>query len=138
MRRRPSEFETIRLYSDPDPTGPGALRKPVWAVAPESIIVSPIRGSCVGWSEIEIWGWAWSDRPVRSVEVSVDSGRTWIDARVDTAVGHAWQRFSVSWSPSQPGPTELRCRATDANGRTQPSDGARNAIHCVAVTVVGR
>jgi len=59
----------------------------------------------------------------------VDGGRTWIDARVDPAVGQAWQRFSASWAPSRPGPTELRCRATDANGRTEPSDGARNAIH---------
>jgi hypothetical protein len=26
-------------------------------------------------AETEIWGWAWSDRPVRSVEVSFDGGR---------------------------------------------------------------
>jgi len=137
MQRRPSEFQTIRLHSDPGPAGDGAdaMGKPVWAVAPESIMVCPAPRSRLACIETEIWGWAWSDCPIRSVEVSVDGGRSWIDARVEPAAGQTWQRFSVSWAPVRAGPCELRCRATDAGGRTQPIAGARNAVHSVDVMV---
>jgi sulfane dehydrogenase subunit SoxC len=137
MRRRPSEFQTIRMYNDGGSVGdtPRARGKPVWAIAPESIIVSPSPRSCLARAETEIWGWAWSDRPVQSVEVSVDGGQSWFDARVEPAVGHAWQRFSVAWLPARTGPSDLHCRATDASGRTQPIDGARNAIQRIDVIV---
>jgi DMSO/TMAO reductase YedYZ molybdopterin-dependent catalytic subunit len=134
---RASDFMTTRLYSDPDfDSDPsGAATRPVWAVAPESIIVAPKSDALIGCAPTEICGWAWSSCAVRSVEVSVDGGRCWAEAELEPANGRSWQRFSYRWRPAGAGAYELRCRATDVNGRTQPPAGARNAIHSIRVTV---
>lgn len=51
------------------------VRRPVWAVAPESIIVAPARDATLARGEpVEIWGWAWSFRGVARVEISTDGG----------------------------------------------------------------
>ena len=55
----------------------------------------------------------------------------------------AWRRFATTWD-ARPGETELRCRATDATGATQP-DAAQwnahgycnNAVQRVSVVVRG-
>ena len=55
-----------------------AGRRSVWAVAPESVIVSPAAGATLQrGSPLEIWGWAWADRGIGRVEVSFDGGATW-------------------------------------------------------------
>jgi sulfane dehydrogenase subunit SoxC len=137
MARRPTEFQTIALYSDPNPVAGSSenATKPVWAVAPESIIVFPAHRSFLAPAETEIWGWAWSDRPVRSIEVSVDGGRNWTEALLEPPAGHSWQRFSFLWSPARAGSFELCCRATDASGKAQPINGARNAVHSINVMI---
>lgn len=137
MARRPSEFATVRMYTDPDPDAErsGQTTRPVWEVAPESIIVSPAAGSALARGQIEIWGWAWSDGPVCSVRVSTDGGASWAAAVLESARRHCWQRFCCLWSPARAGTFDLRCRATDAGGRTQPMEGARNAVHAVQVRV---
>lgn len=79
---------------------------------------------------IELSGRAWSGRAeITRVEVSTDGGATWLDAAVDPAGEHphAWQRWRCQWTPSQPGVTELLCRATDSLGRVQPVDQSWNA-----------
>jgi len=45
------------------------------------------------------------------------------------------QKFSADWSPPEAGEYELRCRATDDEGRIQPVMGARNSIYAVNVVV---
>jgi DMSO/TMAO reductase YedYZ molybdopterin-dependent catalytic subunit len=137
MARRPSEFQTIKMYSDPDVDAEGSERtsRPVWAVAPESIIVSPGPTSTIARAGTEIWGWAWSDCPVQFVEISVDGGRSWMETMLEAAIGLSWQRFSHPWSPARSGSFQLLCRATDASGKTQPIDGARNAVHSIDLGV---
>jgi sulfane dehydrogenase subunit SoxC len=75
--------------------------------------------------DVPIIGRAWSgEAPVTRVEVAVD-GR-WSDARLDEPVGpFAWRRWSFEWR-AEPGAGRLSCRATDANGRTQPLEQAWN------------
>lgn len=114
--------------------------RPVWSVAPESVIVSPAPGAIVsragGPRGIEVWGWAWGDAPIAAVELSFDAGGRWSQARLDPPRERSWQRFSIEWWPAAvSGEVELQCRATDATGRAQPLGGARNAVHKVSVKV---
>src|SRR4051794_12877940 len=91
-------------------------------------------------------GRAWSGHgAITRVEVSADGGRSWEDAALGDAPGpHAWRAWSYTWSPPAAGDYELRCRATDDAGHTQPAEAqwnvggyANNAVQRVAVTVTG-
>lgn len=109
-------------------------RRPVWAVAPESIIVAPVPGAVLARGDaVQIWGWAWSFRGVARVEISTDGGATFRNATLEPRRGWSWQRFSLTWRPEDSGETLISARALDANGAGQPFDGARNAIHAVKV-----
>ena len=83
----------------------------------------------------KIWGWAWSDRGIARVEVSTDGGRHWGEAALEQRSGWNWQRYEYAWRPQTAGAIELSARAFDFDGTSQPDDGARNAIHRVAVRV---
>src|SRR5262245_3829865 len=135
--RRATDFVTTRLYNDPDfdvdPSG--KTTKPVWAVGPESIFVAPRPEPRIKRNATEIWGWAWSCCAVRSVEVSTDGGNSWTESSLEPAHELSWQRFSHIWLPPGSGSFDLRCRAIDLSGRTQPVSSARNAIHSVRVIV---
>jgi DMSO/TMAO reductase YedYZ molybdopterin-dependent catalytic subunit len=68
-------------------------------------------------------GAAWSgNTEVVRVEVSVDGGCTWQEARLGEAVDRrAWRFWEFEWQvPAAPGRVTLVVRATDAEGRTQP------------------
>lgn len=135
--RRASDFMTTRLYNEPDFNADpsGETTKPVWAVAPESIVVSPKPESTIVRKPTEIWGWAWSNCAVRSVQVSTDGGGSWTESFLEPAHGLCWQRYSHVWLPPRAGPFNVCCRATDTSGRTQPADAARNAVYSMCVTV---
>ena len=70
---------------------------------------------------VEVLGRAWSgEAAITRVEFSVDGD--WQDALLDPPAGpHAWRRWTARWHASQ-GTHELRCRATDQSGATQPLD----------------
>jgi DMSO/TMAO reductase YedYZ molybdopterin-dependent catalytic subunit len=131
---------TTRWYNDAvlDDQGRDTGRTaPVWAIAPESVIVSPAPEQTLRAGEAcLIWGRAWSDGGVGSVKVSVDGGQTWKTADLESAVERSWQRFSLSWTPDRTGPVTLSSLARDRQGREQPRAGSRNAVHSVSVTIV--
>jgi DMSO/TMAO reductase YedYZ molybdopterin-dependent catalytic subunit len=90
---------------------------------------------------VELIGRAWSGGvPVARVAVGVDG--VWYDAALDTPHGrYAWQRWRYLWHATV-GEHVLECRATDANGETQPLDPpwdvvgfGQNAVQRVPVTV---
>ena len=66
-------------------------------------------------------GMAWAGRSsVTRVEVSVDGGSAWSDARLEEQhTPYAWQPWSFEWNAS-PGTHTLCVRATDALGNVQP------------------
>lgn len=98
-----------------------------------SVITAPVEGARVG--AVEVTGWAWGASPVASVEVGVD-GR-WRPATVEARGEHrTWQHFALALE-LPPGEHVLAARATDAQGRVQPLDAARNAVHEVRVVVDG-
>ncbi|HEV8388722.1 MAG TPA: molybdopterin-dependent oxidoreductase [Dongiaceae bacterium] len=136
-RRAEGQFVSV-LYNDT--LGPADIaaglpaRRPVWAQAPESIIVAPAPDAVVARGEpVEIWGWAWSFREIARVEVSTDGGVTFRSAGLEPRRDWSWQRFSLTWQPEGSGEILLSVRAFDAGGVGQPFDGARNAIHGVRV-----
>ncbi len=130
---RATSLFTTKLYNDPVPGS--ATTQPVWEIAPESIIVSPAPDVTLQAGTHEIWGWAWSATEVQSVEVSIDGGNSWQEADLEPRSQRSWQRFSYNWSAHNSGNHELLCRAMDVEGRTQPIDGARNAVYSLAVVV---
>ena len=93
---------------------------------------------------VELGGRAWSGfGPIERVEVSVDGGSTWRDARLGplSTSSYAWRAWSFGWT-AEPGEHELACKATDATGRTQPASPTwnrggfeNNSIQRVPVTV---
>ncbi|GAA2820829.1 sulfite oxidase [Kitasatospora sp. CM 4170] len=73
-------------------------------------------------------GRSWSGAaPVRGVEVSTDGGRRWHRAELrDEPRRDEWTRWSFDWRPDRPGRYELRARATDRLGGTQPEAAVFN------------
>ena len=62
--------------------------------------------------------------PIRSVEVRVDDG-PWHPATLDPATTretYAWKFFNYTWDGATPGEHTVTSRATDENGRMQPTE----------------
>ena len=137
---RAEELFTTTYYNDSTSADDVAAglpsRRPIWATAPESIIVAPAPDAILTVGEpSEIWGWAWSFRGIAATEVSVDGGATFAPAHLEERRGFAWQRFTLPWRPGKRGEALLCVRAFEAAGTGQPRDGARNTIHTVPVIV---
>lgn len=132
-QRSPGPFTTT-FYND-RVGGDGGTLKPVWEVAPESVIVHPYQNQVLNLQPQTHWGWAWASTGIRSVDISTDGGITWHAAEVEARLQYAWQRFTFQWTPSTPGKYSLMSRATDCDGAIQPIQDERNAVYTVAVTV---
>ena len=113
-------------------------------LAPPGIADFPTRSRTVAAGPCPLEGRAWSGwGPISAVEVSTDGGRTWREARLEHDDSPwAWCLWSLDWEAT-PGGHELRCRARDAAGNSQPDEPAwnlggyaNNAVQRVAVTVV--
>jgi DMSO/TMAO reductase YedYZ molybdopterin-dependent catalytic subunit len=60
---------------------------------------------------------------IRRVEVSIDGGASWADARLDPEIGkYSWRRWRASWTPAHHGQYQLMARATNAAGDTQSTE----------------
>ena len=88
----------------------------------KSVITSPSGGQRIEPGFIEIRGLAWSGRGlVKTVEVSIDGGRTWQPAHLQGPVlpqCHTRFRFGWRWDG---GETVLQSRCTDETGYIQPT-----------------
>lgn len=134
-----------RLRQAPDQPG-----EPVSRILPRSLMVPPgipdfaTRERLVEAGSRTLSGRAWSGLgPIERVEVSVDGGATWDDARLGPQPSPwAWRAWEWRWEAGEPGAHELCCRATDRAGNTQPQRGswnlggyANNAVQRVPVVV---
>ncbi|CAN5518423.1 molybdopterin-dependent oxidoreductase [soil metagenome] len=58
---------------------------------------------------------------ITKVEVSRDSGKTWMPAKLDAELGkYSWRRWHYDLTPTAKGTYYLQVRATNARGETQP------------------
>ncbi len=108
----------------------------------KSVVTTPSGGQVlVGQGYYTISGLAWSGRgKVKRVDVSVDGGRNWRTARLESPVlDRCLTRFNLDWVWDGK-PALVQSRATDATGYVQPSyrqlraaRGSRSIYHNNAI-----
>jgi hypothetical protein len=107
-------------------------------------IAQPVEGEIVpANSNVRIHGAAWtSDSEITKVEISVDGGANWSEARLlGKPVRNAWRLWEYDWrTPAKSGKQTLVARATDSRGRTQPTErdpdrGTYMINHLLPITV---
>jgi hypothetical protein len=82
-------------------------------------------------------------RGITDVTVSDDGGQTWRTATLGKDHGrYSFRPWTLDWTPSQSGEVDLRCRATNRVGETQPleplwnpSGYMRNVVETTRVQV---
>lgn len=120
------------------------VREPVTLQRVRALITEPVGNQEVARGDLVIRGVAWSGAaPIERVEVSVGEG-SWQDARlVSERKRYSWQWWEVATRVTEPGLINLRARATDLAGRTQPESAewnrlgyGNNAIQRVPIRVV--
>ena len=132
---RADGYFTTTLYNDRHVDGGIEHVAPVWAVAPNSVIVRPAINQPLAMERTLIWGWAWGANEIVTVDISTDGGRTWSAAALDKRQDMSWQRFSFNWAPAIPGEYEIVSRAADSAGASQPISGARNEVFRVSARI---
>ena len=137
--------QAVGYHYRPVPAGP---RTPIAHMRVKSLMVPPgipdwyTRQRLVDVGPVTLRGRAWSGGgvPIMRVEVAVDD--EWREAKLDAPLGEfAWRGWQFEWN-AEPGEHELACRATDANGDTQPLETrwdaggfGNNAVQRIKVTV---
>lgn len=110
------------------PVKPGEAVKPedthpVTALNVKSLISTPSDGATFRSRALTVQGTAWAgEAAIVSIEVSVDGGASWQKAQlgVDQA-RYAWRLWTFKWKAPNAGDFVIAVRATDSQGRTQPS-----------------
>jgi DMSO/TMAO reductase YedYZ molybdopterin-dependent catalytic subunit len=120
------------------------VREPVTLQRVRALITEPVRDQEVACGDLVVRGVAWSGAaPIERVEVSVNGG-SWHEARlVSDRKRYSWQWWEIVSRVTEPGLINLRARATDLAGRTQPECAewnrlgyGNNAIQQVPIRVV--
>ncbi len=96
----------------------------------KSVITSPSAGQALlDTGYFNITGLAWSGRgKVKRVDVSVDGGKNWRTARLETPVlSKCLTRFNIDWEWNG-NPAVLQSRAIDETGYVQPKINALRAV----------
>jgi sulfite oxidase len=115
------------------PVKPGDAVKPeethpLTALNVKSVIAGPIDGTTTKPGKLAVHGAAWAgEADITKVEISTDNGTTWNPAKLGHDQAHyAWRLWSYDWKAGKPGDYSILSRATDSQGRTQPSTPAWN------------
>ena len=149
QKEEPKGFFWETAYRYPtEPVAPGAAvppekMRPMTQLNPKSIVGSHEDGDKVAPGKQSIVGVAFAgEAGIRSVDVTVDGGKTWTPARLDPQPSlYGFFRFTHEWVAT-PGQARIGTRATDRKGVVQPEAAAwnpsgylHNAIDYVAVEV---
>lgn len=109
------------------PVSPGTLvpaseTVPLRAMPVKSLITAPVDNAAVAPDAIRVAGFAWAgDTEISRVDVSIDAGRTWMEAQLGRdRARYAWRQFEYLWRTPDAGSYLVMSRATDRRGRTQP------------------
>jgi len=117
--------------------------EPLRLQAVRSLITEPLPGTTAEPGEVVVRGLAWSGAaPIIRVEVSLGDRRWQRATLTDPGHPHGWYSWELPARLEEPGSITARARATDAAGRTQPSQPAwnprgyaNNAVHHVQIRV---
>jgi sulfite oxidase len=114
------------------PLQPGEAVKPedthpITALNVKSVIAGPRDGVKLKSGPVAVHGAAWAgEADVVKVEISTDGGTSWSAAKLgNDHARYAWRLWSHEWK-ALPGNHAILSRATDSQGRTQPSTPAWN------------
>jgi len=127
-----------------DPDNPAKDLVPISKMDVRSIFVSPELGSTINTNEdTEIQGLAFDGGDgITKVEVSNDGGHSWQLASLDPVISkYSWRRWRFHFKPEKPGTYQLKVKATNSLGETQPehhwnrSGYMRNEIEILELTV---
>jgi sulfite oxidase len=115
------------------PVKPGDAVKPedthpLTALSVKSVIAGPGDGATVNSGKLFVHGAAWAgEADITKVEISTDNGATWNPAKLGHDQSHyAWRLWTYDWKTTKSGDYTIQSRATDSQGRTQPSTPAWN------------
>jgi sulfite oxidase len=130
----PSAFQSVGYRFPNKPVRPGEFKandytvhnsRPTYGHQIKSVIFSPLPEDRPGAGAVQVAGVAFNDgmAPINGVQVSSDGGHSWKAAEVKPAESPwAWYHWSASVTLGR-GENTLMCAASDALGRTQPTDG---------------
>ena len=95
---------------------------PLTALNVKSVISGPLDGASVKAGGVAVHGAAWAgEADIVKVEVSTDGGASWNAAALGHDHAHyAWRLWSYEWK-AKSGAYTILSRATDSQGRTQPT-----------------
>jgi len=115
------------------PNQPGEAVKPedthpLTALNVKSVISGPSDGANMKPGKVTVHGAAWAgEADITKVEISIDGGATWLPAKLGHEQAHyAWRLWSYDWKVAKTGNYTILSRATDNQGRTQPSTSVWN------------
>jgi DMSO/TMAO reductase YedYZ molybdopterin-dependent catalytic subunit len=97
-----------------------------WRMRIKSVVFAPLDGETLAAGKTTVRGVAFNDGSARieAVELSLDDGRTWRRAKLETPESpYAWHPWTAE-VPIDRGTHRILARAVDALGRTQPLDGS--------------
>lgn len=110
------------------PVKPGDSVKPedthsITGLVVKSTIASPSDGAKLKPGAQTIKGVAWAgEADITKVEISTDGGSSWNAAELGKdQAKYAWRLWSYEWKPAKSGDYAIMSRATDSQGRVQPS-----------------
>jgi len=101
---------------------------PITSIKVNSLIVDPAPGAVLpAGKRVAVMGIAWDGGSgVRRVEVSVDGGANWRDAKLGRDLGrYSWRQWHYQFKP-QAGTVAVLARAFAADGATQPEQLVHN------------
>ncbi len=105
------------------------INTPITEMVVNSLITSPADGTLVkAGAPVTIAGIAWDGGyGIQSVEVSMDGGKSWTDAKLGEDLGkYAFRPWSYRFSPKAPGKHVMMARATNGIGQTQTTKLIQN------------
>jgi DMSO/TMAO reductase YedYZ molybdopterin-dependent catalytic subunit len=95
---------------------------PITAIKVNSLVVDPAPGAVIRRGKrAEVLGIAWDGGSgIRSVEVSLDGGASWREAKLGRDLGkYSWRQWRFAIQPAQAGTVTLMARANARDGATQ-------------------
>lgn len=139
------QVREYRLRQEPEEPGVPLGRMRVRSLmTPPGVPDYPDRRRYLDTGSHLVRGRAWSgEARIETVELSTNSGASWEPASLGEQTDpRCWREWGWSWRVREPGEYTLICRATDADGRTQPLTDdwnlggyAANAVQRVEVSV---